>query len=196
MDSFADPEPSARYLNLRTQHLGNDDGGGAGTCEVVTDRGRVIATGLLRSRYVPPLPKMPREFRMPSAEARAEELEPKSVLDAIGGRVEAADSGARLVVAADPRLRNFSGVLHGGALMGLADSLGGFCAFLNLPDGATGTATVESKTNFFRAVRQGRVTGVARPLHVGRTFIVVQTDLRDEEGRHVAQITQTQAVLR
>jgi uncharacterized protein (TIGR00369 family) len=88
------------------------------------------------------------------------------------------------------------GILHGGALMGLADSLGGLCAFLNLPEGATGTATVESKTNFFRGVREGRVTAVARALHVGRSFIVVQTDLRDHQGRHVAQVTQTQAVLR
>lgn len=88
------------------------------------------------------------------------------------------------------------GILHGGALMGLADSLGGLCAYLNLPDGASGTATVESKTNFFRGVREGRVTGVARALHVGRTFIVVQTDLRDDQGRHVAQVTQTQAILR
>ena len=88
------------------------------------------------------------------------------------------------------------GILHGGALIGLADSLGGLCAYLNLPDGSTGTATVESKTSFFRGVREGRVTGVARALHVGRTFIVVQTDLRDGEGRHVAQVTQTQAVLR
>jgi 1,4-dihydroxy-2-naphthoyl-CoA hydrolase len=88
------------------------------------------------------------------------------------------------------------GVLHGGALMGLADSLGGLCAYLNLPEGATGTATVESKTNFFRAVREGRVVAVARPLHVGRSFIVVQTDLHDGQGRHVAQVTQTQAVLR
>jgi uncharacterized protein (TIGR00369 family) len=86
------------------------------------------------------------------------------------------------------------GILHGGALMGLADTLGGVCAFLNLSEGAT-TATVESKTNFFRAVRGGTVTGVARPLHVGRTFIVVQTDLTDDEGRRVAQVTQTQAVL-
>jgi uncharacterized protein (TIGR00369 family) len=86
------------------------------------------------------------------------------------------------------------GILHGGALMGLADTLGGVCAFLNLPEGAT-TATVESKTNFFRAVRGGTVTGVARPLHVGRTFIVVQTDLTDDDGRRVAQVTQTQAVL-
>jgi len=87
------------------------------------------------------------------------------------------------------------GVMHGGALMGLADSLGGLCAFLNLPEGATGTATVESKTNFFRAVRDGTVRAVSRPLHVGRRFIVVESDLRDEQGRHVARVTQTQAVL-
>jgi uncharacterized protein (TIGR00369 family) len=86
------------------------------------------------------------------------------------------------------------GILHGGALMGFADTLGGVCAFMNLPAGAT-TATIESKTNFFRAVREGTVTGVTRPLHVGRSFIVVQTDLTDDEGRRVAQVTQTQAVL-
>jgi 1,4-dihydroxy-2-naphthoyl-CoA hydrolase len=86
------------------------------------------------------------------------------------------------------------GILHGGALMAFADTLGGVCAFLNLPEGAT-TATIESKTNFFRAVREGTVTGVTRPLHVGRSFIVVQTDLTDDDGRRVAQVTQTQAVL-
>jgi uncharacterized protein (TIGR00369 family) len=86
------------------------------------------------------------------------------------------------------------GILHGGALMAFADTLGGVCAFLHLPEGA-GTATVESKTNFFRPVRDGVVTGVARPLHVGRTFIVVQTDLTDGDDRRVAQVTQTQAVL-
>ena len=87
------------------------------------------------------------------------------------------------------------GILHGGALMALADSVGGVCAFLNLPPGATGTATVESKTNFFRGVREGRVVAAARPLHVGRSFVVVQTDLHDDRGRRVAQTTQTQAVL-
>ena len=86
------------------------------------------------------------------------------------------------------------GVLHGGALMAFADTLGGVCAFLNIADGGR-TATVESKTNFFRAVRQGHVHAVTRPLHIGRSFIVVQTDVRDDEGRHVAQVTQTQAVL-
>jgi 1,4-dihydroxy-2-naphthoyl-CoA hydrolase len=87
------------------------------------------------------------------------------------------------------------GIMHGGALMGLADSLGGLCAYLNLPAGATATATVESKTNFFRPVKEGRVSAVSRPLHVGRSFIVVETDLHDGENRHVARVTQTQAVL-
>lgn len=92
-----------------------------------------------------------------------------------------------------PRLCTAGGVLHGGALMAMADSLGGACAFLNLPPGAT-TSTIESKTNFFRAVTAGSVRGVTRPLHVGRTTIVVQTDLYDDAERRVAQVTQTQAV--
>ncbi|NEA28022.1 PaaI family thioesterase [Actinomadura bangladeshensis] len=87
------------------------------------------------------------------------------------------------------------GVMHGGALMALADTLGAACAFLNLPPD-TSTTTLESKTNFFRGVREGCVRGVARPLHTGRTSIVVQTDLYDDTGRRVAQVTQTQAVLR
>lgn len=78
--------------------------------------------------------------------------------------------------------------------MSFADTLGALCAFLNLPAGAA-TSTIESKTNFFRAVRRGSVEGISRPLHVGRTTIVVQTDLLDGEGRRVAQVTQTQAVL-
>ena len=56
------------------------------------------------------------------------------------------------------------GVLHGGAIMSLADSGGGLCAFLNLPEDAKGTATIESKTNFFGAVRDGHVTATSRPL--------------------------------
>lgn len=87
------------------------------------------------------------------------------------------------------------GVLHGGALMSLADTLGATCAFLNVPPGAS-TTTIESKTNFFRAVREGHVDAVAKPLHVGRTTIVVQTDLTDAEGNRVAVTTQTQMVLR
>jgi uncharacterized protein (TIGR00369 family) len=86
------------------------------------------------------------------------------------------------------------GVMHGGALMTLADSLGAICAYLNLPEGAS-TATIESKTNFFRGVREGHVDGVSRPLHVGRSSIVVQTELADAEGKPVAVVIQTQAVL-
>jgi 1,4-dihydroxy-2-naphthoyl-CoA hydrolase len=87
------------------------------------------------------------------------------------------------------------GILHGGLLMGLADSVGGLCAYLNLPQGARGTATIESKTNFLRPVAQGSVRATARPLHIGRTTIVVDTELRDDDGRLVARTTQTQAVL-
>ena len=87
-----------------------------------------------------------------------------------------------------------AGIMHGGALMGLADSLGGLCAFLNLPPGA-GTATISSSTVFTRPVREGEVSAVSRPLHVGRTTIAVQTDLADAGGRRVAQVTQVQAVL-
>jgi uncharacterized protein (TIGR00369 family) len=87
-----------------------------------------------------------------------------------------------------------AGVLHGGALMTLADSVAAVCAFLNLPEGAT-TGTIESKTNFFRPVRDGHVEASSRPLHVGRTTIVVQTDVTDAEGRLVGQTTQTQAVV-
>jgi 1,4-dihydroxy-2-naphthoyl-CoA hydrolase len=93
------------------------------------------------------------------------------------------------------RLCTAGGILHGGALMSLADAAGAYCAFLNLPEGSTGTATIESKTNFFRAVRDGHVDATSRPLHVGRTTIVVETDLHDAGGKHVARVTQTQAVL-
>lgn len=86
------------------------------------------------------------------------------------------------------------GVLHGGALMAFADSVAAYCAVLNLPEGAN-TTTIESKTNFLRAVRSGTVTATSRPLHAGRTVIVVDTELRDGEGRLVARTTQTQAVL-
>jgi uncharacterized protein (TIGR00369 family) len=91
------------------------------------------------------------------------------------------------------------GVLHGGALVSLADSVAGMCAYVNLPPGTT-TSTIELKTNFFTAVREGMVVAVARPLHNGRTVIVVQTDLYRVDsngGRHrIAQVTQSQAVLR
>jgi 1,4-dihydroxy-2-naphthoyl-CoA hydrolase len=93
-----------------------------------------------------------------------------------------------------PDLCTGGDVLHGGAVMALADTIGAVCAFLNLPEGA-GTSTIESKTNFFRACRGGHVTATSHPLHVGRTTIVVQTDIVDDAGKRVAQVTQTQAVL-
>ena len=85
-------------------------------------------------------------------------------------------------------------MLHGGALMTLADSLGGLCAYLNLPDGAA-TATISSSTNFLRPVRGGEVHGTSRPVHTGRSVIVVQTELRDDSAALAAQVTQAQAVL-
>ena len=87
-----------------------------------------------------------------------------------------------------------AGLMHGGAAMTLADTLGAVCAFLNLPAGAS-TSTVTSATNFFRAVRDGTLHGTSHPLHVGRTTIVVQTELRDANDKLVAMVTQTQAVL-
>jgi 1,4-dihydroxy-2-naphthoyl-CoA hydrolase len=88
------------------------------------------------------------------------------------------------------------GLMHGGTVMALADAAGGYCAFANLPDGATGTATIESKTNMLRAVREGSVRATSTVLHTGGTTIVVETEVRDGAGRLVAKTTQTQAVLR
>jgi len=88
-----------------------------------------------------------------------------------------------------------NGLLHGGAVMALADSAGGACAFANLPAGAVGTSTIESKTNFLGAVRDGVVRATCRPLHIGSTTIVVETEVRGETGRLVAKTTQTQIVL-
>ena len=93
-----------------------------------------------------------------------------------------------------PELCTTANVMHGGALMAFADTAGAICASLNLPEGAF-TTTIESKTNFFRAVTEGYVTAVATPLHVGRRTIVVQTNMLREDGKLVAQTTQTQAVL-
>jgi uncharacterized protein (TIGR00369 family) len=86
------------------------------------------------------------------------------------------------------------GVMHGGALMSLADSLGAVCAFLNIPEGSS-TTTVESATRFFRAVRGGAAHATARPVHVGRRFVTVQTDIVGDDGRLAVQVTQTQAVI-
>lgn len=93
-----------------------------------------------------------------------------------------------------PDLCTTMGVLHGGALMAFADTLGAVCASHHLPEGAL-TTTIESKTNFLRAVTNGNVVGVAKPVHAGRRTIVVQTELRNDAGKLVALVTQTQAVI-
>ena len=91
-------------------------------------------------------------------------------------------------------LRNVNGVLHGGALMALADAAGGTAAILNLPEGA-GTATIESKTNFFASGKSGTVRAETTPLHRGRSTMVWQTRVTDESGKLLSLTIQTQAVL-
>ena len=98
-------------------------------------------------------------------------------------------------IAWEERLTTAAGLLHGGVLMGLADTVGAYCAYLNLPERSAATATIESKTNFFAAVRSGVIEARSRPLHRGSRTIVVETDVFDEAGKHVARVTQTQAVL-
>ncbi len=124
--------------------------------------------------------------------AQLRELMPFAAL--IG--LEILEAGPRLVRA---RLQwshercTAGGLMHGGALMALADTCGGACAFLNLPDGALATATVESKTNFLRGVRDGAATAATRPLHAGRTMIVLETETVRDDGALAAKVTQTQA---
>lgn len=100
---------------------------------------------------------------------------------------------ARLPVRED--LCTVGNVLHGGAAMAFADTLGALATVLNLPEGA-GTTTLESKTNFLRAAPEGTtVTGETTPLHRGRSTMVWQTRILSEEGKVVAIVTQTQMVL-
>src|SRR5690349_4318831 len=113
--------------------------------------------------------------------------------------IELKDAGKERVVA-ELRVREeictSHSILHGGAVMAFADSLGGLATFLNLPDGAKGTTTIESKTNFLGAARVGQVvTAECTPIHRGRTTQVWQTRLTGEGGRLVALVTQTQMVL-
>jgi uncharacterized protein (TIGR00369 family) len=133
---------------------------------------------------------------MPTPEELAAVWSTMPFAQKLGSELLSADAGGvRARLDWDEGLCTVAGALHGGALMSLADSAAAVCAFLNLPEGATGTTTVESKTNFMRAVREGSVTASSAPLHSGRRFIVVETELRDGEDRLVAKVTQTQAVL-
>jgi 1,4-dihydroxy-2-naphthoyl-CoA hydrolase len=86
-------------------------------------------------------------------------------------------------------------ILHGGAIMALADNLGGAATVVNLPQGAR-TATIESKTNFFAAVPLGDTARAeCTPLHRGRTTMVWQTRITRSDGRLCALVTQTQIVI-
>lgn len=92
-------------------------------------------------------------------------------------------------------LSNRNGVMHGGAIMALADNIGGTATMINLPPGKT-TTTLESKTNFLRPIRIGD-TARARcvPLHKGRTTMVWQTTITRGDGKPAAIVTQTQVVI-
>ena len=87
-------------------------------------------------------------------------------------------------------------IMHGGAVMAFADTLGAVGAFLNLPEGAKATTTIESKTNFLGPAPRGcKVIGECTPVHVGRRSSVWQTRINREDGKAVALVTQTQLVL-
>ena len=96
----------------------------------------------------------------------------------------------------EPQLCTTGKRMHGGALMAFADTLGAIAAYLNLPDGAQATTTIESKTNFVGAAKLGeQVRGETTALHVGRRTSVWQTKITTSENKTVAIITQTQLVL-
>ena len=100
---------------------------------------------------------------------------------------------ARMLVR--PELCTRPDVLHGGAIMAFADTLGAAGTILNLPHGA-GTTTIESKTNFIGAAPLGTiVTGEATPIHLGRRTMIWQTRITTPAGKLVALVTQTQLVL-
>jgi 1,4-dihydroxy-2-naphthoyl-CoA hydrolase len=91
-------------------------------------------------------------------------------------------------------LTNRNGGLHGGAVMGIADNMGGTATFVNMPPGA-GTTTIESKTNFFAAVPAGdTIRAECTPLHRGRTTMVWQTRIIRSDGRLAAVVIQTQLI--
>jgi uncharacterized protein (TIGR00369 family) len=100
----------------------------------------------------------------------------------------------RLPVRAD--LCTVGGAVHGGAIMAFADSLGAVAGFLALPQGATGTTTLESKTNFLGAApTSATLVGETTPVHRGRRTSVWQTAVRTEDGKPVALVIQTQMAL-
>jgi 1,4-dihydroxy-2-naphthoyl-CoA hydrolase len=92
-------------------------------------------------------------------------------------------------------LDNRNGTMHGGAVMALADNLGGTATMANLPSGGR-TATIESKTNFFSVIPTGDTAyAECTPLHRGRTTMVWQTRITRGDGKLCALVTQTQIVI-
>jgi len=101
----------------------------------------------------------------------------------------------RVIIRMDwaPRLCTAGGIMHGGALMALADTAGALVTFLGLPEGKS-TATITSTSHMFRPVSGGTVRAVAVPVHRGRTTVTAETSVFDAEDRLVAQTVQVQAI--
>ena len=110
--------------------------------------------------------------------------------------VAASETGVTAEMVVRPDLCTRPDILHGGAVMALADTVGAAATIINLPDGAKGTTTLESKTNFIGPAKAGStVRAIATPVHRGRRTQVWQTRIETEDGRLVALVTQTQLVL-
>jgi 1,4-dihydroxy-2-naphthoyl-CoA hydrolase len=110
--------------------------------------------------------------------------------------IEAANDRVVARMLVKPDFCTLSHTIHGGAVMAFADSVGAAATIINLPEGARGTTTIESKTNFVSAAKEGTfVTATTTPIHRGRRTQVWQTRVETEEGKLVAIVTQTQMVL-
>jgi uncharacterized protein (TIGR00369 family) len=119
-----------------------------------------------------------------------------TLVDTLGIRfIEATKTRVVAEMEVKASLFTSNGRLHGGAIMALADTVGATGAYLCIPEGAAGTTTIESKTNFFAGVSEGVVRAEALPVHVGKRTSCWQTRVTDAKGKLVAQVTQTQMVL-
>lgn len=125
------------------------------------------------------------------------ELHPPTAFSQLLGIEEVVAGPDRAVyrMTISPQFANRNGVLHGGALMSLVDHCAGTIAFANCPPGTT-NVTLEAKTNFLRAARIGdTVLAEGRPLHAGRTSVVVQVMVTRGDGKEISATTQTQLYL-
>ena len=113
--------------------------------------------------------------------------------------VEVTEAGPERIVGrilVRPDLCTAGHIMHGGAIMAFADALGAIGAVMTLPDGAKGTTTIESKSNFLGAAPEGEtVEAESTPVKIGKTLSVWQTRIRRANGRDVALLTQTHLVL-